>query len=86
MTEPNIPEILPPLSPRATRSPGAGGRSAWGRPLALAGLVAGAVALGAGAYAATGATSDMGWRQSMRLAFVQHAIGRALDGVGASAE
>ena len=69
---------------QATLSSG-GPRTHWRRPLALAGLLVGVVALGAGAYAATGAT-DMGWRESMRLAFVQHAISHALDGVGASAE
>jgi len=83
MTDMNSTNPQPTLAQATLPSGGLG--SHW-RPLALAGLFAGVVALGAGAYAATGATDGMGWRESMRLAFVQRAVSHALDGVGASAE
>jgi periplasmic protein CpxP/Spy len=76
----------PRLQTLAHATPSSGGpRTHWRRPLTFAGLFVGVLALGAGAYAATGAT-DMAWRESMRLAFVQRAVSHALDGVGASAE
>lgn len=78
-----LPRPLPPTAP----APGGGRQSAWRRPLIAAGLFAGVVALGAGAYAATGSNDDAsGWKQTMRLAFVQRMVEHALDGVGASSE
>ena len=77
----------PQTFPQATHSTGAvSGRSAWLRPLALGAIFVGGVALGGG-YAATamGASDGPGWREGMRLAFVQHAVSRALDSIGASA-
>src|SRR5437764_10527595 len=72
--------------PQAPRPPGgAGGRSTWARSLAVAALLLGGVALGAAGYAATAAPDGSGLRDSMRLAFVQHMVAHALDGVGASA-
>ena len=60
-------------------------RGAGRRPQSSPAPVCG-IALGLGAYAATASTETAGWRQGVRLAFVQHMIGRALDSVGASAE
>lgn len=86
MTDTNSTTQQPQTPPQATQSSGgARGRSAWLRPLALVGLLLGGVALGAGGYAATAATDGAAWREDMRLAFVQRAVSRALDGVGASA-
>jgi Spy/CpxP family protein refolding chaperone len=45
----------------------------------------GGFGLAAAGYAATAATDGAGWRQGMRLAFVQGAVSRALDSIGASA-
>ena len=72
--------------PQASRpSGGTRGRSAWRRPIAVVGLLLGGVALGAAGYAATAAPDGSVWREGMRLAIVQHVVGHALDGVGASA-
>jgi protein CpxP len=80
----NAPKPLqgPPQTPRP--SGGARRRSVW-RPTLVLGLLLGGVALGAAGYAATAAPDGSSWRESMRLAFVQHVVGHALDGVGASA-
>ena len=52
-----------------------------------AGLVLGALALGAGGFAwAAGGLDPSGWRQGVHLAIAQHFVARALDSVGASAE
>src|SRR5271157_6024461 len=86
MTDTNSTTQQPQSPSKAAQSSGgARGRSAWLRPLALVGLLLGGVALGAGGYAATAATDGVAWREDMRLAFVQRAVSRALDGVGASA-
>jgi periplasmic protein CpxP/Spy len=55
------------------------------RPILVLGLLLGGVTLGAAGYAATAAPDRSSWWESMRLAFVQHVVGHALDGVGASA-
>ena len=77
------PSQSPPQAPRP--SGGTRGRSAWRRPIAVVGLLLGGVALGAAGYAATAAPDGSVWREGMRLAIVQHVVGHALDGVGASA-
>jgi len=64
---------------------GVRGRSAWLRPLLLVACMAGGFGLAAAGYAATAAPDGTGWREGMRLAFVQRAVSRALDSVGASA-
>jgi protein CpxP len=74
------PSPTPPQPPRPQRA-----RSVGLGLLAGVGLLIGGVALGAAGYAATAAADGPPWRDSMRLAFVQHMIGHALDGVGASA-
>src|SRR5271165_1110438 len=68
----------PPLLETKRDLAGRGPRR-WAAPA----VFSGALALGLGAYAAT---EGADWRQGVRLAFVQHMIGRALDSVGASAE
>jgi Spy/CpxP family protein refolding chaperone len=88
MTDTNNSPNQPSTFPQTMQSiGGARGRSAWLRPLALAGFLMGGVALAAGGYAvtATGAADGMGWREGMHLAFAQGAVSRALDSVGASA-
>jgi Spy/CpxP family protein refolding chaperone len=73
--------------PQTRRPTGGGrGRSAWLRPLGLVACMVGGFGLAAAGYAATatGAADGTGWREGMRLAFVQRAVSRALDGVGAS--
>jgi protein CpxP len=71
---------------RQIRRPTGGGRgrSAWLRPLGLIACTVGGLGLAAAGYAAAGAADGTGWREGMRLAFVQRAVSRALDGVGAS--
>ncbi|MGA2495844.1 MAG: Spy/CpxP family protein refolding chaperone [Roseiarcus sp.] len=75
----------PPIQapqPKGARS----GASPWPRALALVGVLAGGVALGVGGAAAVAAGMDhMAWRQGAHLTFVQRAVARALDSVGASA-
>lgn len=57
----------------------------WLRFFAVAGIVAGGLALGVGDFAATAAGMDhFGWGQGARLAIVQHVVAHALDSVGAS--
>ncbi len=87
MTEPNSTAEQPQTHSRPPQSAaGARGRSAWLRPLAIAGFLVGGVALAAGGYAATanGGPDGAGWREGMRLAFVQRAVSHALDSVGAT--
>jgi Spy/CpxP family protein refolding chaperone len=76
----------PPI--QAPQPKGAGrGASPWPRAVAFVGVLACGVALGVGGAAAVAAGMDhMSWRQGARLTFVQHAVTRALDSVGASAE
>lgn len=62
------------------------GPSVWPRTVAMLGVLACGVALGAGGLAAAAGIDDMAWRQGPRLAFVQRAVAHALDSVGASAE
>jgi len=71
----------PPLLETKRDLAGRGPRR-WAAPAVFIGTLA----LGLGAYAATAATEGADWRQGVRLAFVQHMIGRVLDSVGASAE
>src|SRR5271166_2309129 len=77
-----------PESPLLETKRDLGGRGPrrWAAPAVFAGALACGIALGLGAYAATASTETAGWRQGVRLAFVQHMVGRALDSVGASAE
>ena len=76
----------PPLrepQPKRART----GASPWLRTATLIGVLAAGVALGAGGLAAVAAGAGMdpaAWRQGARLTFVQHAVTRALDSVGAS--
>jgi periplasmic protein CpxP/Spy len=76
----------PPLrepQPKSART----GASPWLRTATLVGVLAAGVALGAGGIAAVAAGTGMdptAWRQGARLTFVQHAVARALDSVGAS--
>jgi Spy/CpxP family protein refolding chaperone len=73
---------IQPSQPRSARS----GASPWPRAVAFVGILAAGVALGVGGAAAVAAGMDhMSWRQGARLTFVQHAVTRALDSVGASA-
>jgi Spy/CpxP family protein refolding chaperone len=86
MTNTNSTAQQPQTPPRMTRPiGGAHGRSAWLRPLALVACMVGGFGLAAAGYAATTGADGMGWREGMRLAFAQHFVSRALDGVGASA-
>jgi protein CpxP len=80
--EPMQPE--PPIqAPQPKRA--RGGSSPWPRAVAFVGILACGVALGVGGAAAVAAGMDhMSWRQGARLTFVQHAVARALDSVGAS--
>jgi Spy/CpxP family protein refolding chaperone len=75
----------PPL--REPQQGSGGGRaSAWPRVMAFVGVLACGAALGVGGAAAVAAGMDpMAWRQGARLTFVQRAVARALDSVGASA-
>jgi Spy/CpxP family protein refolding chaperone len=75
----------PPL--REPQRKGAGGRaSLWPRAMAFVGILACGAALGVGGAAAVAAGADhMAWRQGAHLTFVQRAVARALDSVGASA-
>ena len=75
----------PPLLETKT-DPGGRGPWRWAAPAVFAGALVCGIALGLGSYAATAPTQTDGWRQGVRLAFVQQMIGRALDSVGASAE
>lgn len=72
---------IPAPQPRRGRS----GASPWPRAVAFVGILACGVALGVGGAAAvTVGMEHMAWRQGARLTFVQHAVTRALDSVGAS--
>ena len=74
----------PPIPTPQQKSARSG--SPWPRAMAFVGILACGVALGAGGAAAVATGMDpMGWRQGARLTFVQHAVARALDSVGASA-
>jgi Spy/CpxP family protein refolding chaperone len=86
MTDNNNATFPPEPQTEAKRDLGGRRPRRWVMPTILAGVLVGGVALGLGAYAATAATDPAGWRQGVRLAFVQHVIGHALDSVGASAE
>jgi protein CpxP len=85
MTNLNGPAQPPRLPPPTNPARPARGRSPWVQRITLAGVVLGGVGLAAGGYAATAGGDGAGWREGMRLAFAQHAVTRALDGVGASA-
>jgi Spy/CpxP family protein refolding chaperone len=86
MTDTNGTVQQPETLPQTTRSSGgAPGRSAWLRPFVLVACMVGGFGLAAAGYAATAATDETSWREGMRLAFVQRAVSRALDSVGASA-
>jgi Spy/CpxP family protein refolding chaperone len=75
------PPLQEPQPKRAT-----GGASPWPRAMAFVGILACGAALGVGGAAALAAGMDpMAWRQGARLTFVQRAVARALDSVGASA-
>jgi Spy/CpxP family protein refolding chaperone len=63
---------------------GKSGGSAWPRTVAMVGVLACGVALGAGGLAAAAGMDHMAWRGA-RLAFLQHAVAHALDSVGANA-
>jgi len=75
----------PPLQePQPARA--AGRASPWPRVMAFVGILACGAALGVGGAAALAAGMDpMAWRHGARLTFVQSAVTRALDSVGASA-
>ena len=82
-------EPLAPEPPMQQPAPGNGRKRpfAWRRSLALLGVLAGGVAIGAGGFALADAGIDqLGWKQGARLAIVQHVVAHALDTVGASAE
>ena len=60
----------------------------WPRAFAFAGVLAGGIALGAigaGGLAVAAGMDHFGWKHGVHLAFVQGAVARALDSVGASA-
>lgn len=79
--QPEPPLYQPPQDNRKGRS------ARWPRAVAMIGVLIGGVALGAGSYALAAAGMDrLGWQRGAHLAFVQGAISRALDSVGASAE
>ncbi len=60
-------------------------RRAWPRVIVAAGLVACAVALGAGDFVGTAVGMEhFGWGQGARMAMVQHVVAHALDSVGAT--
>jgi Spy/CpxP family protein refolding chaperone len=82
----NVP--LPPEPP--LREPGQengrNGGFTWPRAFAMAGVLAAGLALGAGGFAVAAAGIDhLGWKHGAHLAFVQGAVSRALDSVGANA-
>jgi len=82
----NVP--LPPEPPIGAPAPRGArrGPSRWPRFALLAGVLACGVAIGAGGLAVAAAGTDaMAWRHGARLIFVQRAVARALDSVGASA-
>ncbi|WP_158813635.1 Spy/CpxP family protein refolding chaperone [Methylocapsa sp. S129] len=81
--EPLWPE--PPLQEEAPRY-GRKRSFAWRRSLALLGVLAGGIVIGAGGFAVAAAGIDqLGWKQGARLAIVQHVVAHALDSVGANA-
>jgi Spy/CpxP family protein refolding chaperone len=60
----------------------------WPRAFAFAGVLAGGIALGAlgaGGLAIAAGMDHFGWNHGSRLAFVQGAVTRALDSIGANA-
>jgi Spy/CpxP family protein refolding chaperone len=81
---PLLPEPpLRELAPRDDRNRPSG----WRRSLALVGVLAGGMAIGAGGFAVAAAGIDhLGWQRGARLAMIQHVVAHALDSVGASAE
>jgi len=83
----NVPmQPEPPLQEPQPKRAGRGA-SSWPRAMALVGVLAAGVALGVGGAAAVAAAGmdQSPWRQGARLTFVQRAVARALDSVGASA-
>jgi len=54
--------------------------------LAMAGILIGVVAFGAGGFAVATGMEPMAWRQGATLALVQHMVAHTLDSVGASAD
>jgi periplasmic protein CpxP/Spy len=81
---------IPLLPEPPMRAPAPGGRrtgrSIWPRAFALIGVLAGGIALGAGGFAVAAAGMDhLGGKRGAHLAFIQGAVSRALDSVGASA-
>jgi Spy/CpxP family protein refolding chaperone len=81
----NIPQSPEPVAPEPRlRS----GFFTWPRAFAFAGVLAGGVALGAlgaGGLAIAAGMDHFGWNHGSHLAFVQGAVTRALDSVGANA-
>lgn len=65
-----------------------GGFFTWPRAFAFGGVLAGGIALGAmgaGGLAVAAGMDHFGWNHGPRLAFIQGAVTRALDSIGASA-
>ncbi|HEY1943251.1 MAG TPA: periplasmic heavy metal sensor [Roseiarcus sp.] len=75
----------PPIRQGGNPNPG-NGASGWPRTLAMAGVLACGVALGAGSLAFAAGMDHWSAMHGQRLAFIQRAVAHALDSVGASSE
>jgi periplasmic protein CpxP/Spy len=80
----NVP--LPPAPP--LQAPGPQNRRpgffSWPGALVIIGALAFGIAIGAGGLAIAAGMHQSGWNHGWRLAFVQGAVSRALDSIGAS--
>jgi Spy/CpxP family protein refolding chaperone len=82
----NVPLLPEPPLHEPTPPNGRSGGFAWPRAFAMVGVLAVGLGLGAGGYAVAAAGMDhLGWKRGAHLAFVQAAVSRALDSVGANA-
>jgi protein CpxP len=75
----------PPIQQPGARS-AAKRPSAWPRAVAMVGVLACGVALGAGGLAAAAGLDHLTWKRGERLAFIQRGVAHALDSIGASSE
>jgi Spy/CpxP family protein refolding chaperone len=82
----SIDHVPVPPTPPIYELPLPGARRRRSASLAMAGILIGVVAFGAGGLAVATGMDPMAWRQGATLALVQRVVAHTLDSVGASAD